>query len=213
MQVQIDMRVAELLASRLCHDLVGPVGAINNGLELLEEDDQEISGEAMELVADSARRAAAALQFYRYAFGMAGARMAGQLDEVRALAARHLANGTVSLEWSLPEPAPEAPADLAKLLLNLVLLGGESLPRGGALSVAVRAGPDGLEASVAASGPGAALREEARPALAAEAALEELTPRGVQAYFTRLLARRLGSDLRLDTSAPDRVRLSVAVPG
>ncbi|MFQ5773276.1 MAG: histidine phosphotransferase family protein [Kiloniellaceae bacterium] len=211
MDVQIDLRVAELLASRLCHDLVGPVGAVNNGLELLEDEDgADMAQDALRLAADSARRAATALQYYRFAYGMAGSRIGGDPGELRQLTANFLANNKIALEWSVPEPLADTPEDLGKLLLNLVLLGEESLPIGGTLSVAVRNGPGGLEASVAASGDHAALRDDIPPVLAHGAGPDDLTPRNVQAYFARLLARRLGAELSLDTSGSDCVRFSVA---
>ena len=83
---------------------------------------------------------------------------------------------------------------------------------GGTLSVAVSEGPAGLEATVTASGSGARLREESQPALADEIAIEELTPRNVHAYFTRLIARRMGSEIMVDSPGPDSLRLSVTLP-
>ncbi len=74
MDVQIDLRVAELLASRLCHDLVGPIGAVNNGMELLEDSDLDMAQDAVRLAGNSAEHASTLLQFFRLAYGMAGSR-------------------------------------------------------------------------------------------------------------------------------------------
>ena len=212
MELQIDMRVAELLASRLCHDLVGPIGAVNNGIELMEDTDFGPSGDALQLAGRSAQQAANYLQFYRLSYGMAGAHFAGDYAELRDLAAGYLAPGKVNLEWTVRSQPDGAPDGLGKLLLNLVALAAEMLPRGGKVTVAALNGPAGLEASVIAEGEGAKLREETQPALADGVRVEELTPRNVQGYFTRLVAQRLGSDLMVDTPAENSLRFSVTLP-
>ncbi|MFQ6018113.1 MAG: histidine phosphotransferase family protein [Kiloniellaceae bacterium] len=216
MDFQIDMRVAELLASRLCHCLVGPIGAVNNGVELMADDAFGMSGDAMELVANSARRAASALQFYRLAYGMAGDRPGSDPSELHDLAAGFLATSKASLDWAVPRSLEGLPSGLGKLLLNMIALAEEMLPRGGALSVALRDGPEqaeggGWEASVTASGDGAKLRAESELALAETVAIEDLTPRNVQGYFTRLLAGRMGAGLAVDTPGPDRLRFVVTL--
>ncbi len=211
MDFQIDMRVAELLAARLCHDLVGPIGAVNNGLELMEDDDLGMSDEALQLAAKSGRRAASVLQFYRIAFGMAGARIGADPGDLRDLAAGYLASSKAELDWTVQQVPADAPEGLGKLLLNMIVLAEEALPRGGTLTVSVLEGPEGLETSVAAHGPGARLREENQPVLVDDVALDELTPRNVQGYFTRLLAQRMGSDLLVEYPGADNLRLSAAL--
>ncbi len=104
MAFQIDMRVAELLASRLCHDLVGPIGAVNNGMELLEDEDLGMSEDAIQLSASSARQAANLLQFYRLAYGMAGGRIGGDFGALQELAAGFLASTKTTLDWTAAQP-------------------------------------------------------------------------------------------------------------
>ena len=209
----IDMRVAELLASRLCHDLVGPIGAVNNGMELLEDEDLGMSDDAIQLSANSARQAANILQFYRLAYGMSGGRIDDGLGGLRELATGFLASSKTTLDWSTVEqPAEDMPEGLGKLLLNVLVLGEECLPRGGTLSVSLAEGSAGLEVAVTAQGTGARLREESQLVLIDDMAIEELTPRNVHGYFTRLLAQRMGSDLIIDTPATDSLRLSVTLP-
>lgn len=211
MDVQIDLRVAELLASRLCHDLVGPIGAVNNGLELLEDEDVGMSDDALELTAGSARQAANALQFYRLAYGMAGSRLGADPSELRELVAGHLASGKATLDWAV-ERAPEgAPDGLPKLLLNLIALAEECLPRGGGLAASLAEIPGGVEVAVTAAGEGAGLRADAAAGLADSVVVDELTPRSVQGYFTRLLAKRVGADLGIDTPGPDTLKFSVTI--
>ncbi len=210
----IDMRVAELLASRLCHDLVGPIGAVNNGMELLEDEDLGMSDDAIQLSASSARQAASILQFYRLAYGMSGGRIGADLGDLRELATGFLASSKTALDWTMArQPAGEMPEGLGKLLLNLIVLGEECLPRGGTLGVSLAEGLAGLEAAVIASGTGARLREESQFVLADDVVIEELTPRNVHGYFTRLLAQRMGSDLIIDSPGADRLRLSVTLAG
>lgn len=210
--VQIDLRVAELLASRLCHDLVGPIGAVNNGMELIEDEDPGMIGEALKLTASSAKQAANTLQFFRLAYGMAGGQAGGDLSELRDLVSGFLGSGKVTLDWSVQTDPAGAPDGLGKLVLNLIALATEGLPKGGGLSVAVGAGGGGLDVSVTAAGPGAKLREETAPALRPDVAVGDLTPRNVQGYFTRILARRGGGDLTIDTAQPERLVFSVTLP-
>ena len=160
MAFQIDMRVAELLASRLCHDLVGPIGAVNNGMELLEDEDLGMSEDAIQLSATSARQAANLLQFYRLAYGMASGRIGGDLGDLRDLATGFLASSKTTLDWTLGQPAGDLPEGLGKLLLNLIALGEECLPRGGTIGVTLFEGAAGLETAVTARGTGARLRDE-----------------------------------------------------
>jgi histidine phosphotransferase ChpT len=210
----IDMRVAELLASRLCHDLVGPIGAVNNGLELLEDEDLGMSDDAIQLSASSARQAANLLQIFRLAYGMAGARIGDDLGNLRDLATGFLASGKTMLDWTaVGPPAGNTPDGLGKLLLNLIVLGEECLPRGGTLGVSLAERPAGLEVAVTANGTGARLREESQLVLVDDAVIEELTPRNVHGYFTRLLAQRMGSDLAIDSPGIDSLRLSVTLTG
>src|SRR5262245_14012335 len=102
-----ELRFAELLCSRLCHDLVSPIGAINNGVELLEEFGGGGSDEAMGLIASSGRQAARRLQFYRVAFGLAGSQVVQSVGDVRSLLTGMLEGGKVTLEWD--EAAIRAP--------------------------------------------------------------------------------------------------------
>ena len=214
MVFQIDMQVAELLASRLCHDLVGPIGAVNNGMELLEDEDLGMSEDAIQLSASSARQAANLLQFYRLAYGMAGGRIGTDFGALQELAAGLLASSKATLDWTAAQPAGDAPEGLGKLLLNLIMLGEECLPRGGTLGVALSNGAAGLEVVVTASGTGARLRDDSRPVLAGDVVIDELTPRNVHGYFTRLLAQRMGSELLIvDSPGADNVRLSVTLAG
>lgn len=218
MTIQVDLRVLELMASRLCHDLVGPVGAVNNGLELLEEEMEEaaqagggMGDDALRLAMDSARRAAQALQFYRFAFGMAGSRVGGNLVEVEALVRQYVGSEKTDLVWDVADDLDAAPEDTGKLLLNVILIGKECLQGAGTLTVSVKPEGGGVALAVAAAGERAMLRDDVQPGLDEAAAVDELSPRNVHAYLAQLFARRLGATLTCE-AAPGRVRLSAVLP-
>lgn len=211
--MQIDLRIAELLASRLCHDLVGPIGAVNNGMELLADDEFGMADDAMQLASSSARRASDSLQFFRMAYGMAGNRVGGDLRELRKLSEAHLKSSKASLDWPDGNPVGEVPDGLGKLLLNMLEFGLETLPRGGTLSVGLAPagnGASGITAEVVASGAEVQLRPEVASAIATDVKVEDLSPRNVQGYFTRLLAQRLGGDLQVEGPDGGRIRFSVS---
>ncbi|MBL6854213.1 MAG: histidine phosphotransferase, partial [Alphaproteobacteria bacterium] len=130
-----DIEFAAFLVSRVCHDLVGPLGAVVNGLEVMEDErDAAMRADALKIVTTSAMSALARLQFLRIAFGAAGSAGA-ELDvgEVGRLVAGLLEGGKVKLHWQAPPLA--WPKNWAKLLMNAAMLGADCLPRGGTLDV------------------------------------------------------------------------------
>ena len=193
----------ELLCSRLCHDLIGPVTAINNGIELITEFGDEMRGEAMSLMADSAREGSRRLQFYRVAFGFGGDAPGGGvgLGDARARALDLLADGRITLDW----PEIGAPSDLGlprggvKLLLNLILVGVEALAGSGTVSVRLNAVSGGVTSTVTARSDKAGLSDELLSALSGELPVEDLTPHTVQLYYTYMLAAGLGSVVETST--------------
>jgi len=188
-----DLDFAALLVSRVCHDLVSPVGAVVNGLEVLEDEtDLAMRADALRLVAASAEQAAARLQFARIAFGAAGSAGAElDLAEVGRIMAGLLKGGKVELLWQAP--AINWPKDWAKLLMNTVLLAVDCLPRGGKVTVATG---DGLAPSfqIRAAGTVARLGPEAERALLGEPG-PGLDGRSIQPYLTHQLGKTLNAGL------------------
>jgi histidine phosphotransferase ChpT len=130
--------LAALLCSRVCHDLISPVGAIVNGLEVMEDDnDQETKDFAMDLIKKSVRQASAKLQFCRLAFGAAGSAGA-QIDigDAEKVARAFLEDDKTKITWNLPRVL--LPKNRVKLLLNMLLIAGQSIPRGGQIVVRTR---------------------------------------------------------------------------
>ena len=161
-----EVDLASLLCSKICHDLLSPVGAINNGLELLEDEtDPVMRDRCMDLLADSARVSADKLKYFRLAFGAAG----GFGDNVDPAEARGLIesligdSGKITLGWALQGEA--LPKKAIKILLNLALIAKESLVRGGTLDVGAEQGELGIEVVVRAEGIKIALDSGIRTAL------------------------------------------------
>jgi histidine phosphotransferase ChpT len=180
----IDLRVVELLAARLCHDLIGPISAIGNGVELLADEDPEFVRDAVALVGDSARQASRILQFYRFAFGFSGGGMAGPPPHL--LAAELFADSAIECDYRAAARA--LPIDQQKLACAMLAIAGEGLPRGGRLVAG--AGAMGPEIEATGAGPGPL--PEVRAALALATPTAELTSRTVGGYFAGLLAEALG---------------------
>lgn len=206
----LDLRAAELLCSRLCHDLISPVAAISNGLELLGDDDGSSAAEISGLLSLSAAQAAGRLMYYRAAYGLGGDQAESLTVSQAAVLVEGLADrDKVTFRW--PRTGDVALGRLGtKLLLNAAAMALEALPRGGRLSLALRGEPV-RELVFESQGTGAALRPEIVPVLDDSVDVETLSPRSVHGYFTAWLARSHGGRLAVD-QGPDAVRLTVTLP-
>ena len=211
MTVTMELRVTQLLCSRICHDLAGPTGAVINGIELIEELGDDPDAEAMALIALSARTASRRLQFHRVAFGLAeGA--ASSSEDCRSLASQLLEGGKIALEWRSTDGNVALGDGASKLLLNMFLLAIESLPRGGRIEVDLTTQPDGIVASVCARGDGARPSEEVSMVSADGSAPGDLTARTILGYFAARLADDAATRISLNTSTPDAVELKSTLP-
>ena len=211
MEMTVDLRVAELMASRLCHDLVGPIGAVGNGLELLSDDEFGMADDAMQLTANSARQASAILQFFRLAYGMAGARVGADYSQLRELTAALLESSKTELDWSTIEAPAGIPDGAGKAVMNIIALAHEALPRGGRLTVDISGDGESFDLVVTAVGQDAHLRPESLAGLDSAADVGELSPRGVHSYFTCMIAKRLGSQLEVETPGENTVRFKMTL--
>lgn len=191
-----DLDFAALLVSRVCHDLVSPVGAVVNGLEVLEDErDANMRADALKLVASSAEQAAARLQFCRIAYGAAGSAGAElDLTEVGRIVTGLLSGSKVSLDWRAG--SLNWPKDWAKLLMNATLVAADSLPRGGQVVVETSADPAIPGFVVRATGQNARVMEEVGNAVRGEPTYP-LDGRSVQAWLTHKLASTAGANLAL----------------
>lgn len=207
------LNFSALLCSRLCHDLISPVGAMGNGIELLrDEDDPDMREQVILLLEDSARQTSNRLQFFRLAFGAAG----GFGDKVDAREAQKASEGLFSqgktqLIWTAD--ATTLPKDLVKLLLNLLLIGHESLIRGGSISVHVMIEDDQtLMAKVVGEGERYILSEGTQRALKQGLTPEEVEPRSAPAQLAHLIALGCNATMYLDVSEPNRFTVGFSAP-
>ena len=211
--MQIDMRVMELLASKLCHDLVSPVSAINNGVELIEDIGGSVVDEAMKLIGDSAVTAARRLRLYRMAYGRAGSDEMLAVKDVRQVAEQYLAGGKVSLVWPDGTPAEKVVEQrgFLKSILNLIVLAEETLAYGGVISLR-DAGHAVQGCRLEIVGRNAQLNLQLQEALDGSAEIENLSPRSIQSYVTGRFASHFGLMLAHDHSIPDRLDLILSIP-
>jgi histidine phosphotransferase ChpT len=199
---------ASLLCSRLCHDLLSPVGAMNNGLELLaDETDPEMRERCMELLAESAQTTANRLKFYRLAFGSAGG-FADQVDtnEARAVIEGLHVSGKVQLGWMVDAPTLSKPA--IKTLLNLALIAGDALVRGGQLDI----GAEGGEVVIRAEGPRVVLDPELRNALLGHADPDLVSPRAAAAWLVHILVSENGGSVQVSQPEDGVMMIGATLP-
>ena len=194
------LRLAGLLASRLCHDLVGPLGAVDNGLELISEGGG-MAEEALALALRSSKRATGRLQYFRFAFGAAGEDASFGANEARGLVQVLIQGTEIQLDW--PSAADGLPPGAARLLLNMILLAIDCLPRGGRIQVA--AGADRL--AVECTAPLARMTPELKSAIGGSTGLAALTARTVVGHYAALLAVSLGGELSIQEEGTGKIRL------
>ncbi len=205
--------LASLMCSRLCHDLMSPVGALNNGIELLaDEQDPEMRERCLELLSDSARASANKLKFFRLAFGAAG----GFGDEIDtreahgALQGLYGAEKRIELGWMVADD--RLPKGAVKLLLNLAMIAGDALVRGGRLDVGAERGDGGLELVIRGEGPRILLDPKLRETIAAGHSGGEVEPRAAGAWLAHSLAAEAGGTIRLSDPADEVLLIGVTLP-
>jgi len=205
--------LASLLCSRLCHDLLSPVGALNNGLELMaDEQDPEMREKCLELLNDSARASANKLKFFRLAFG-AGGGFGDQIDTREAHSALEGlfgAEGRVELGWLVEDDS--LPKGAVKLLLNLALIAGDALVRGGRLDVGAEHGANGLELVIRAEGPRILLDPGLRETIVKGTSDGVVEPRAAGAWLAHELAEQAKGEIRLSDPADEVLLIGVTLP-
>ncbi|MCW9045050.1 MAG: histidine phosphotransferase family protein [Alphaproteobacteria bacterium] len=211
MDRQNQTALAQLLCSRLCHDLISPVSAINSGLELLEESGAEFLDDALPLVGRSAEQSKHFLSFFRAAFGSGGA--PADWKEQRSLAINFLQFKKVSLVWDGCGQYESEPMgkELSRLIINLILLGAECLPSGGTLQMHLAALPEGLGLGLLAKGPKANFRDDLRAVMDLSYDINNLTARTVQAYYVMNLADQVNSTIEIIATEDDTIEIATLI--
>jgi len=188
--------LAALLCSRVCHDLISPVGAIMNGLEVMEEGkDEETSQFAMDLIKKSAKTASAKLQFCRLAFGAAGSAGA-QIDtgDAEKVARGLIEDEKTKISWNLPRVL--LAKNRVKLLLNMLLLAAQAIPRGGQITVDPVGEGDGIGFRVNVTGTNAKV-PQAIPALLSATSEHAIDAHAIQPFYTGMLAKTCGLNVSM----------------
>ena len=185
--------LAALLCSRVCHDLISPVGAIMNGLEVMEDDnDEETKTFALDLIKKSARTASAKLQFCRIAFGAAGSAGA-QIDtgDAEKVARGMMEDEKTKIGWNLPRVL--LPKNRVKLLLNMLLMAGHAIPRGGQMNVEPVGEGDAMGFKIVATGLNARVPQAVPGLLTGEPANgHAVDAHAIQPFYAGMLARNCG---------------------
>ena len=184
--------LAALLCSRVCHDVISPVGAIVNGLEVLDEEkDPEMRSFALDLVKKSATMASAKLQFCRLAFGAAGSAGASiDTGDAESVTRGLLGNDKVKLDWRAPRIL--MPKNKVKLILNLCLIAAGTIPRGGTMTVDVEGTADEARILIHCKGSYSRVAAGIAPLLNGEPESGIIDAHAIQPYFTGLVAREIG---------------------
>ena len=199
MPQQIDLRVVELICSRLCHDLISPISAINNGIELVTEVGEEARADADILIAESAVSASRRLRAFRYAYGLAGQDVG--IDEIRNVALAYFEGTKTQVDW--PPISVALPQGAGKVILNFLLLTPEIVR--GTSQVSLSASPG--EIALQYKGSNAKLDEDLGAALNGAVLSDNLDPRTAHAVLTAAQAARIGCTIVHTSSGTDAVNI------
>lgn len=190
-----ELDFASLLCSRLCHDLISPVGAISNGIEILgEEDDEAMRKEVMKLLESSAHQTSNRLKFYRLAFGAAGG-IGSQVPirDARNAAVSLFDGSPINLKWSAE--IGEMDKSAVKLLLNMILVASESLIRGGELLVSITVEAEKISLVVSVHAERVIFQNNAKDMICGNAEDTEMDPKLAPAYLAANVAKHLNSNV------------------
>ena len=213
MSENTDIYVLELLASKICHDLISPIGAVNNGVEFLQEMGADAGDEVTGLIAYSAQQASAKLQAYRIAYGAGGADDSLKPEDVhKSIESIVSVDGKIKQVWDPYADlgyGDDRPHAFSKLLMCALLFAKDCLPKGGELDV--RAG-HGDESHIIAKGENAALRDNIDGVMAMHVPTSSLEPKHIHAYVCALLARKYGYEIKCEQVEENSVTITLRFP-
>lgn len=211
MGTHVDLSIVELVCSRLCHDMVGPVGAATNGLELLRDVSSGLHDDIIDMTDTSARTAWRRLEFFRVALGWAGGRGGWGTGELAHLAQNMLRDGKVRLDWQCAADVTALEGRGGKLVLNLILLIAESMARGGTLTLRLQRQGDSVTGSLCSEGQNAALNPRIGAAVQGRLPAGDLDSRVILAHMAWLQMTDAGADVVWDFS-DHRIAASLTIP-
>lgn len=210
-----DLRMAEMLCARLCHDLTGPIGAVNNGAEFLSEDGFNLQNQAVELIVSSAFSAVTRLQFYRMAYGTVKERGEANLTEQQKLAQDFFADSKITLDW--PDSHTEASGvsislKMARLIFNFLIVASATLIRGGSIAVRLGQESDGSKwTTISAMGAGLKWDPNTEKLLGGAFTSGDLDPKSVQVCLTKRFADDIGAKIE-HTVGDDALMIKITLP-
>ena len=211
--MNIDLKVAQLLVSRVCHDLAGGIGALSTGAELLSEEQGTPDDAALNLISLSAKQTTARLKFLRLAFGLGAGQAGSQFittHELHQIFANYVEGGRLNIQWN----SENIQIGLleGRLLLNLCQIASEALPRGGIVEINISHFEGRLGFGLSARGKNAGLIPEFGDTMCEDVNIDRLTPRTVQPHFTAVLSRSLGAELEITPADEEEVRIAALLP-
>lgn len=210
-----ELRMAELLCTRLCHDLTGPIGAVNNGAEFLADEGFNMQNQAVDLIVSSAFSAVSRLQFYRLAYGNVKESGEANLGDKQKLAADFFVGSKITLDW--PDTAAEAAGvsislKMSRLIFNLLIMANAVLIRGGVIAVRIGLSPEGHKrVTVSAKGPNIKWEDDLTAILGGKISGDDITAKNVQAQLTHYFAEDLNATLT-HTMTEEEVLFEVIQP-
>ena len=193
-------QLAALLCSKVCHDVISPVGALSMSLEMLDEPGS--ADDALDLVRKSTKSAVSTLQFCRLAFGASGSTGASiDTGDAEKVAVEHLADERTTLNWQVERMI--LPKNQVKLLLNLLLIAAAAIPRGGVIAVRSEGGQDAPGFTFHAAGKRVRVPVAFDEMVDGDIPEEGIDSQNVQAYYTMLLAHETGMPITVDLGDTD----------
>lgn len=205
----IPARASELLISKICHDLVSPIGAVNNGIEFMVDMGDEGLGDGIGLIEHSARQASVRLQLFRMCYGAGGsdAKMSGKV--IYETFQNYIEDTKITMEWDLMNAVPDIdlPAGFMKTLLNLMVFAYESLPKGGVVTVTME------DDKMVVTGKGELVKpkDDSESAFNGTLGIEDLSPKSVHGFITKQYASLF--ELTIDLSVTDdALVMSLQIP-
>ena len=197
-----ETKLAEMLCTRLCHDLTGPIGAVNNGAEFLDDEGFDMQNEAVQLIVSSAHQAVNRLMFYRQAYGRVSDSGEASLEEKKKLAADFFIGSKIKLDW--PDSHTDASGisisqKMSRLILNLILITADSMIRGGTLSVRLSVNEMG-DKQVQLRGEGDTIKLDAETISILKSQADEklLSPKTAQIFLAMKIAEEVGVSIALE---------------
>ncbi len=212
-----NMQMAELLCTRLCHDLTGPIGAVNNGAEFLKEEGFDMQSQAVDLIVSSAFSAVSRLQFYRMAYGNVKDHGEANLSEKQKIAEDFFAGSKIILDW--PETHTDAAGvsislKMARVIYNLLIIASGALIRGGEISVRLQKDDQSRKIiTVSAKGTNLKWESEVEKIFSGESFSGEVTTKNVQLHLTRQYADDLRATIEWRVGADELVLQVTQPPG